>query len=217
MDDCNRGGRGAGRESRDALRLREPGRVRSQAMPGSARTRGYARDDVERLRQRTEERRAPDKAAARSLQWGLPVLESSIALIDGRRLFYRGHDAVTLARARSLQEVASLIWTGGFGASAGDPAPARPDARHRSRGRHSSPVRRRCWRWQPPATRRRSIRARIRWRAPGGGFCGCSSTPPRRGCLAQPPSRRRWREPGVWIHAPPISCAPPWCCAPTTS
>ena len=30
--------------------------------------------------------RDPDKAAARSLQWGLPVLESSIAFIDGRRL-----------------------------------------------------------------------------------------------------------------------------------
>ena len=40
------------------------GRIRSQAMPGTARTRGYARDDVERLRRRTEERRAPDKAAA---------------------------------------------------------------------------------------------------------------------------------------------------------
>ena len=98
------------------------GRIRSQAMPGSARARGYARDDVERLRRRTEERRAPDKAAARSLQWGLPVLESSIALIDGQRLFYRGHDAVSLARTRSLEEVASLIWTGGFTTSAAGPA-----------------------------------------------------------------------------------------------
>ena len=80
----------------------------------AAGVRGYARDDVERLKQRSEERRTPDKAAARSLQWGLPVLESSIALIDGQRLFYRGHDAVGLARSRSLQEVASLIWTGRF-------------------------------------------------------------------------------------------------------
>jgi len=92
------------------------GRVRSQATAGRTRARGYSRDDVERLRQRTEERRAPDQAAARSLQWGLPVLESSIALIDGHRLYYRGHDAVVLARTRSVQEVASLIWTGGFGA-----------------------------------------------------------------------------------------------------
>ena len=94
--------------------------------PGGRRARGYARDDVERLKQRSEERRTPDKAAARSLQWGLPVLESSIALIDGQRLFYRGHDVVGLARSRSLQEVASLIWTGrfdGLAATASAPVP----------------------------------------------------------------------------------------------
>lgn len=90
------------------------GYVRSQALAGSSRERRYARDDVERLRRRTEERRAPDKAAARALQWGMPILESSIALIDGRRLYYRGLDAGMLARSRSLDEVAALIWTGSF-------------------------------------------------------------------------------------------------------
>lgn len=88
------------------------GFVRSQASPDSPRERMYSRDDVERLRRRAEERRAPDKAAARALQWGMPILESAIALIDGRRLFYRGMDAATLARSRSLEEVAALIWTG---------------------------------------------------------------------------------------------------------
>jgi citrate synthase len=102
------------------------GRVRSQAMPGTSRARGYARDDVEALRRRTEERRAPDKAAARSLQWGLPVLESAITLIDGQRLFYRGHDAVTLARTRSLAEVTSLIWTGTLGVAPVVPVAALP-------------------------------------------------------------------------------------------
>jgi citrate synthase len=90
------------------------GHIRSQASPGSPRERMYSRDDVERLRRRTEERRAPDKATARALQWGMPILESSIALIDGRRLFYRGLDAAMLARSRSLEEVAALIWTGRF-------------------------------------------------------------------------------------------------------
>jgi citrate synthase len=92
------------------------GFVRSQSMPGRSRERGYARDDVERLRRRTEERRDPDKAIARALHWGLPVLESSIALIDGDRLYYRGHDAVTLARSRTIQEVAALVWLGRFDA-----------------------------------------------------------------------------------------------------
>jgi citrate synthase len=93
------------------------GFIRSQAMPGRSRERGYSREDVERLRQRTEERRNPDKAAGRALQWGMPVLESTITLIDGDTLYYRGHDAKVLARGRSVEEVASLIWTGRFDAS----------------------------------------------------------------------------------------------------
>jgi citrate synthase len=98
------------------------GYVRSQATPGPSRDRQYSRDDLERRRRRTEERRDPDKAAAGALQWGVPVLESSIALIDGVRLYYRGQDAVTLARTRSLAEVASLIWSGRFDLA----FPARP-------------------------------------------------------------------------------------------
>ena len=100
------------------------GYVRSQAAPGPSRERRYSRDDVERLRRRTEERRDPDKAAARALQWGMPILESAIAYIDGRRLYYRGHDAVELSRTRSIEEVASLIWKGDFTSSFG-PAPPR--------------------------------------------------------------------------------------------
>ena len=105
------------------------GYIRSQAMPGSRRERGYAREDVERLLRRTEERRHPDKAAARALHWGMPVLESAIALIDGRRLYYRGHDAAELARTRSVAEVASLIWTGRFDADVDAGVPPAPAAK----------------------------------------------------------------------------------------
>jgi citrate synthase len=90
------------------------GYVRSQATAGPSRDRLYSREDIDRLRRRTEARRDPDKAAARSLHWGLPVLESSIAFIDGRKLFYRGHDAIELSRSRAVAEVASLIWRGHF-------------------------------------------------------------------------------------------------------
>ena len=101
------------------------GFVRSQATPGPSRERRYSRDDVERLRRRTEERRNPDKAVAHALQWGMPVLESAITLIDGHRLYYRGHDALALARTRSIAEVASLIWTGRFDALSAT-GPTRP-------------------------------------------------------------------------------------------
>jgi citrate synthase len=90
------------------------GHIRSQATAGQSRERGYARDDVERLRQRAEGRRDPEKAAAGALRWGVPVLESAITLIDGHSLYYRGHDAVTLAQTRTVEEVAALIWTGSF-------------------------------------------------------------------------------------------------------
>jgi citrate synthase len=106
------------------------GFVRSQATPGPSRQRHYSRDDVERLRRRTEERRNPDKAVAHALQWGMPVLESAITLIDGQRLYYRGHDALALARTHSIVEVASLIWTGRFDAlseTPPDPTPVRSD------------------------------------------------------------------------------------------
>lgn len=96
------------------------GYIRSQATSGSTRERRYARDDVERLRRRTEERRNPDKAAAHVLQWGMPILESSIALIDGPQLYYRGHDAVRLSRDRSIEEVAALVWSGRFDTRFGD-------------------------------------------------------------------------------------------------
>jgi citrate synthase len=100
------------------------GFVRSQASPASPREKRYASDDVERLKRRAEERREPGKAAARALQWGVPVLESSIALIDGHTLYYRGLDVAALARSRSLEEVASLIWMGRF---EGAQPPARID------------------------------------------------------------------------------------------
>lgn len=88
------------------------GYVRSEPVPGSARERRYAREDVERLRLRAEERRNPEKAVEHALRWGMPILESAITLIANGRLYYRGHDATWLARNKSLEEVASLIWTG---------------------------------------------------------------------------------------------------------
>src|SRR5262249_43706468 len=90
------------------------GFVRSEATRSASRQRRYSRDDVERLRRRKEGRRDPDRTAAETLRWGLPILESAITLIADNTLFYRGHDAVELARTRSVAEVAALIWTGTF-------------------------------------------------------------------------------------------------------
>jgi len=90
------------------------GLVRSAPAPVNAHQRRYAAEDVERLRSRSEQRRDPAKAAEGALHWGVPVLESAITLIDSDRLYYRGYDVCELARTRSVEEVAALLWTGTF-------------------------------------------------------------------------------------------------------
>src|SRR5437868_5049343 len=91
------------------------GLIRSTPGAAGARERRYSAEDVERLRARAEERRDPHKVAARVLRWGVPVLESAITLIDDGRLYYRGRDVAELARRSSVEQVASLIWTGTAG------------------------------------------------------------------------------------------------------
>ena len=105
------------------------GRIRSEATPGTERRRRYSRDDIERLRARTTERRNPAKAAEQALRWGLPILESAIPLIADERGYYRGQDAAALARERPLADVAALLWTGAADGSALGTPPRMPLAR----------------------------------------------------------------------------------------
>lgn len=89
------------------------GLVRSFTSPHDPRQRLYASDDVDALVQRRTRMRRPTVAAATALDWGLPVLETSITQIKDGRLFYRGDDAVALARDASFEDVAGLLL--GFG------------------------------------------------------------------------------------------------------
>ena len=86
------------------------GLVTSEPVPGlRSRSHRYPERALQRLKARREQRRDP---AGRALRWGAPVLESSISTIEGGRLWYRGVDACELARTATLEEVASLLWTG---------------------------------------------------------------------------------------------------------
>jgi citrate synthase len=87
------------------------GQLQSQPIPGQPRERRYYREDLDRLRRRKEARRDPAKAASEGLHWGSPVLESGITLIQNGQLYYRGQDALKLAEAASLEQVAELLWT----------------------------------------------------------------------------------------------------------
>lgn len=107
------------------------GLLHSEPVPGEPRARRYPREDVLRLKERKELRKEPERAVPKALSWGIPVLESAITLVEGGRLYYRGRDAVALARSQSVEEVAALIWIGNLEDAAGlfaGPAPELPAA-----------------------------------------------------------------------------------------
>jgi len=82
------------------------GLVESRGQPGSRR-RLYAAADIRRLRSAGDgAATAPDRA----LDFGTPLLDSAITLIDGGRLYYRGRDALALAESATLETVAGLLW-----------------------------------------------------------------------------------------------------------
>ena len=86
------------------------GLIRAEADPADPRRSRYRADEIGRLASGRARGRSPGRAAAASLDWGLPVLTSAITLIDGGRLYYRGQDAVVLAHTATLEETARLLW-----------------------------------------------------------------------------------------------------------
>ncbi len=85
------------------------GLLRSESTAGQ-RERRYRADDIARLKRRREVGRKAESIAANALDFGTPVLESSLTLIENGHLYYRGHDAARLARGMSLEQVAQLLW-----------------------------------------------------------------------------------------------------------
>jgi citrate synthase len=85
------------------------GLLRSEAVDGS-RERRYRADDVVRLKRRRDVGRKAESIANHALDFGTPVLESALTLIENGRLHYRGIDAALLARTASLEDAARLLW-----------------------------------------------------------------------------------------------------------
>lgn len=83
----------------------------------------YMSEDVDRLVDRKAHGRKPARIAAGTLNWGLPVLESELTLIDQEKLYYRGKDAVALAETNTLEDTACLLWGASDTAPFDDPLP----------------------------------------------------------------------------------------------
>jgi citrate synthase len=98
------------------------GRVGAAAHPDDPRRSLYRASDVAALAAKKARGRRAADVAAEAIAWGEPVLPSAITTVEGGRLFYRGQDAVDLARMHSLEQVARLL-RGGHGAPLTGPEP----------------------------------------------------------------------------------------------
>ncbi len=88
------------------------GLIRSEAGGNIRKQRLYHGEDIQRLKERKEQRRDPTRATGQALHWGAPLLESALTFINEGHLSYRGYDAVTLATQNTVEEVAALLWVG---------------------------------------------------------------------------------------------------------
>jgi len=82
-----------------------------KAVPGDdPRQSRYLAAAVDQLAETRRRGRKPREIARATLDWGMPVLESGLTLIEAGQCFYRGQNAVDLARTASLEDVAALLW-----------------------------------------------------------------------------------------------------------
>jgi citrate synthase len=86
------------------------GLVRTRPAPGTGQRNLYDQRSIEALLQRRTRSRARQAVAASTIDFGEPVLESSITTIIDGTLLYRGRDGVALAESATLEDVARLLW-----------------------------------------------------------------------------------------------------------
>jgi len=108
------------------------GRVRAEPDPAEPRRSRYRASDIAALAQRKARGRKSADVARAAIAWGEPVLPSAITTVIDGRLYFRGRDAVALARSETFEHVARLL-RGGLGAPRDEPRrpPPGPDARTR--------------------------------------------------------------------------------------
>ena len=82
------------------------GRLRSVMVPGT-RERRYRSEDVQALLAARSGTRLPANPDPEAM---MPVIGSSICLIENGRFYYRGQDAICLSEGAPLEKVARLLW-----------------------------------------------------------------------------------------------------------
>jgi citrate synthase len=85
-------------------------KIRAKPDPKDTRRSLYHEVDVRKLARKQGGRRKAALVASGAIEWGDPVLSSSISTVVDERLYYRGKDAVDLSEVATLEEVAGLLW-----------------------------------------------------------------------------------------------------------
>jgi citrate synthase len=86
------------------------GLIRSVPHPKEPKACLYPASDILALIDRRSRTRRPRTAAATALDYGLPVLKSSITHFEDDRCFYRDREAVAFSREATLEDAARLLW-----------------------------------------------------------------------------------------------------------
>ncbi|MGE0415207.1 MAG: citrate/2-methylcitrate synthase [Acetobacteraceae bacterium] len=86
------------------------GLIRVRPAPDDPRRSLYDPNAIDTLLERRRLGRARQAVAKSTIDFGEPVLTSRITQIADGALWYRGHDALRLARTATLEEVAALLW-----------------------------------------------------------------------------------------------------------
>ena len=87
------------------------GVVRAVALPGDPRRSLYDAHDIARLLEQRGRGRARRAVARTTIDWGEPILRSSLTRISDDGFAYRGQDAVALSDTATLEEAAGLLWS----------------------------------------------------------------------------------------------------------
>ncbi len=86
------------------------GRIRARPDPQDSRRSVYREEDVLRAARQARGRRKVATIAAEAIEWGDPVLPTTISTVVDGRHWYRGQDAIALAARGTLEDVAALLW-----------------------------------------------------------------------------------------------------------
>jgi len=86
------------------------GRIRVRPDPDDTRRSLYNAEDIVMLARRRSRGRKPATIAASAMTWGEPAIATSLSTTHHGKLYYRGRNAIDLARNASLEEAATLLW-----------------------------------------------------------------------------------------------------------